>query len=142
MFTPTELPQITKSKTARFSLATNQRYLPQISPISHFLNNKQLTGTLPRRGIVNDGAVQSDHILPTRYERSPPRILDILLKFGTERSIVEEPGESIVNFRRGEDDAPPLAERHDVVHLELGVGLGIGHDGGRGWLFGFGLLGG
>mmetsp|Transcript_13127 Transcript_13127/g.37407 ORF Transcript_13127/g.37407 Transcript_13127/m.37407 type:complete len:390 (-) Transcript_13127:301-1470(-) len=101
----------------------------------------EMARTLPRRGIVNDGAVQSHNVLPPGNKVPPPRILDILLQFGPERSVVEESGKSVVNFRRGEDDAAPLAQRYDLVHLELGVGLGVGNDAGRGWLFGVGFLG-
>ena len=91
---------------------------------------------------MDDAAVQPDDILPPRHEGSPPRILDVLLQFGAERAVVEETGEAVVDLGRGEDDSATLAERHDLVHLELGVGGGVGNDVGWGWLFGFGLLGG
>ena len=103
-----------------------------------------LTRTLPRRGIVDDAAVQPHHILPSGDKVPPPRVLHILLQLGPQRPVVVEAGEAVVYFGRGEDDPPPLAQRHHLVHLELRVGLGVGDDGGRGWLFGFGfgLLGG
>mmetsp|Transcript_13513 Transcript_13513/g.24190 ORF Transcript_13513/g.24190 Transcript_13513/m.24190 type:complete len:388 (+) Transcript_13513:1441-2604(+) len=85
----------------------------------------QMPRTLPRGGIVNDTAVNSHDVLSTLYEVGPECILDVLLQFGTEGTVIEEAGESVVDFGGGEDDAATFAERDDVFHFYLVVGFCI-----------------
>ena len=72
---------------------------------------------------MNDTAVDAHHILPFVDKCLPERILDVAFQFRAERSVIEKSGESIVDFRGGENNAATFAEGDDFVHFEVGVGL-------------------
>src|SRR5262249_30269655 len=55
----------------------------------------------------------------------PPGITQVVLELHAERAVVPEPVDPAVDLRRLEDEAAPLAERHQALH-QRGAGRG-GH---------------
>ncbi len=76
----------------------------------------QVPGRHPRLRIHEDRGVQPDVIGIFLHKLLPPRALDVVFQFHAERTVIPRVGKPAVYFRSGENKAPRLAQRNDLVH--------------------------
>ena len=85
---------------------------------------------VPRRHpdlrVHEDPGIEADDVVALLDHRPPPGPLDVVLELDAERPVVPHGVDAAVDLGRREDEAAPLAQRHDRV--ELGDG---GRDVGR-----------
>ena len=68
-------------------------------------------------GLVGqDRAIEADDVLPFLHVPAPPVFLEIALHLHAKRTVVPASIEAAVEFGRLIDEAPSLAERHDLLH--------------------------
>src|SRR5262245_62948057 len=79
--------------------------------------------------MLYDVSAEADDVLALDDHRAPPRLLDVALELDAERSVVVAAVEAAVDLARLEDEAAPLAQRHDLVHQ---VGRRLRHRGEHG----------
>src|SRR6266511_3949553 len=79
---------------------------------------------LPHARVENDRGVQGDDVVALLHHRLEPAGLDVVLREDAVVAVVVRRTEAAVDLRAGEDEAPPAAERHDLVHRH-DVGGGV-----------------
>ena len=72
----------------------------------------------PHLRMHQDRRVHPDHVVALLHVRLPPGALDVVLHLHAERPVVPRAGETAVNLAALEDEASPLAQRHDLVHVD------------------------
>src|SRR3989441_2417728 len=77
----------------------------------------QVAARLPHRGMHEDGRVDSDHVGSGLHEVSPPHTFDVVLELHAQRAVVPARARTAVDLTRLEDEAPPLREGHQHVHI-------------------------
>ena len=75
------------------------------------------TTRFPNRRVVNNRRVQSHNILSFCDKMIPPNILQIFFQFGTQRTVIEKSGVSVVDLGRGKDDSSSFAQRNNFFHV-------------------------
>ena len=76
----------------------------------------QVTGRHPCLRVHENRGVQSDVVGILLHELFPPCALDVVFQLHAEGTVVPRVGKSAVYFRAGENEAPRLAQRDDLVH--------------------------
>ena len=71
---------------------------------------------LPDRRVHDDGRVEADDVFAFARHRAPPGVAQVALQLRAERAVVPEAVDAAVDFRALEDEAAPLAQRHDLFH--------------------------
>jgi hypothetical protein len=74
----------------------------------------------PRARMHEDRRVDA-HDIVAAHHRLPPVLLDVALELHAERTVVPHRARAAVDLGRLEDEAAPLAQRHEFVH-HVGVG--------------------
>ena len=54
---------------------------------------------------------------------APPRLANVPFQFHAQRAVVPEAVQAAVDIARRENEPPPLAESHKIVHFNVGVRL-------------------
>ena len=88
----------------------------------------QVAGRLPSLRVHQDRGVQRDDVVALLDHRARPLGLDVVLQQDAVVAVVVRRGQSAVDLGRLEDEAAPLAERHDLVHRH-----DVGHAWNRTW---------
>ncbi len=79
-----------------------------------------------------DGAVESDDVVPFAHHHAPPVVLQVPLQFRAERTKIPHAVKSAVDFCRLENEPPPLAKADDSLH-SLRICLFLGAHRGNNW---------
>ncbi len=88
-----------------------------------------VTGSLPDSRVHQDRGIDTFHVLALVNHPAPPALLHISFELDSQRSVVPDgPGPSI-DLGGLEDEAAPLAQRHELVHhIMLGHGFAKGRE--------------
>src|SRR3989442_9571741 len=73
--------------------------------------------SLPHGGVHEDGRIEPDHVRTGLDEVAPPHAFDVVLKLHSQGAVVPARARAAVDFARLEDEAPPLREGHQHVHV-------------------------
>ena len=76
----------------------------------------EVAGGLPRARVLDDRRVQRDDVVALLDHRLPPLGHDVVLEQHAVVPVVVRVGDPAVDLGGGEDEAAPLAQRHDLVH--------------------------
>ncbi len=76
----------------------------------------QVARGLPDSGVHDHRGVDGDDVVPLVDHRPPPLVLHVLPEQDAVVAVVERRGQPPVDLGGLEDEAPPLAERDDLVH--------------------------
>ena len=76
----------------------------------------EVAAGLPRARVLDDRRVERDDVVAVLDHRLPPLRDDVLLEQHAVVPVVVRVGDPAVDLGGGEDEAAPLAERHDLVH--------------------------
>ena len=68
---------------------------------------------------MNDARVDADDVFALGHKELPPGVLDILLEFAPQGTVVVKAGVPVVNLTRGKDNPPTFAETDNLVHRVL-----------------------
>ena len=79
-----------------------------------------VSGRLPDRGIEDHGGVDRHDVVALLHHRPEPEGADVVLHQDAVVAVVVGRAEAAVDLRGREDEAPPAAERDDLVHGHLG----------------------
>ena len=71
----------------------------------------------PNSWVHDDRAVEPDHVVAHPDVVTPPGVFDVALELDAQRAVVPESVDSAVNFARGKDKPPALAQRDQLVHV-------------------------
>ena len=82
-----------------------------------------VTARLPRPRMHEDRRVEPLDVVARAHHRRPPAVLEVLLQLDAERTVVPHRAGAAVDLGDLEDEAAPLAERHELFQ---DVGLGTG----------------
>jgi hypothetical protein len=82
----------------------------------------QVPGGLPHPSRGEDPGVEADDVVPGPDVVPPPGLLDVVAQLDAEGAVVPHPVEAAVDLAAGEDEAAPLAERHQLLHGHFGLG--------------------
>ena len=77
--------------------------------------------TPPRCAGGDDRAVEALDVVALAHDALPPERLQVVLELDAERAVVPEAVDAAVDLARLEDEAAPRAERHEVVHADVGA---------------------
>lgn len=75
------------------------------------------TARLPCGRVVDDRRIQSNDILSLRNKMVPPDILQVLFELGTQGTVIEKSGVSVVNLGRRKDNSSSFAQGYDFFHV-------------------------
>ncbi len=78
----------------------------------------QVTAGLPGGRVLDDRRVQRDDVVALLQHRPPPLLLDVVLEQHPIVAVVVARSEPAIDLAAGEHEAPPLAERDDLVHRD------------------------
>ena len=98
--------QLVGAETALARLAVHQR----IHKAGH------VTARFPRARVHQNRRIQPFDVVARTHHRVPPAILDVLLELHTKRTVVPHRARATVDLGGLEDEAAPLAQRHQLVH--------------------------
>ena len=76
----------------------------------------EVTARLPGPRVLDDRRVERDHVVALLQHRAPPLRLDVVLEQHAVVAVVLARADPAVDLAAGEDEAAPLAQRHDLVH--------------------------
>ena len=71
---------------------------------------------LPHPRMHQDRRVEPLDVVARAHHRVPPVVLDVRLELDAERAVVPHRSRPAVDLRRLENEAVPLAQRHELVH--------------------------
>src|SRR5579864_3355997 len=74
-----------------------------------------MSAGFPNARIHDDGAFDTDHVIPRRNHAPPPGIADIAPQYSSQRSEIIKGGNATVDFARRVHKASLLAERDQLV---------------------------
>src|SRR5450432_3266053 len=72
----------------------------------------------------DDSRFEAGDVVALAGHGVPPEFLNVALEFRAERAVVPETVETAVNLGRLEHEPAPLAQRHDLFHLQILFWLG------------------
>jgi hypothetical protein len=75
-----------------------------------------VAGRLPRARVRNDRAVDAFHIGALAHHAAPPERTQVALQLGPERPVIPEAVDATVDLAGLEDEAPPRAQRDEILH--------------------------
>ena len=81
---------------------------------------REVAARLPHPRVLEDRRVERDDVVALGEHRPPPLVLHVVLQQDAVVAVVVGRADPAVDLRRGEDEAAPLAERHDLVHRHAG----------------------
>ena len=105
------LPQCASS-----SRSARKRSLQVLQSIERVGEARDVPGRLPDLRIEDHGGVERDHVVALLHHRAEPPAPDVVLHQDAVVAVVVRRAEAAVDLRRREDEAAPLAQRHDLVH--------------------------
>jgi hypothetical protein len=79
---------------------------------------RHMSAGFPDSWMHGDGRIKSHHVVSQMNVVAPPQALDVILEFNSQRPIVPRRSEPAVNFARLKYKTAPLAQRHDLVHVD------------------------
>jgi hypothetical protein len=79
---------------------------------------REMTARFPDLRMHGYGRVEPHHIGAKVNVVAPPQALDVVLEFNAQWSIVPGRAQPAVDFAGLKNKAAPLAQRHDLVHLD------------------------
>ena len=86
---------------------------------------RHVTAGFPSPRVHQDSRIQPHHIVALRYDRPPPRLLDIALQLHPQRPVVPSGAEAAVDFAALEHEPAAFGQGKNFVHI--GVGQRAGH---------------
>ena len=86
---------------------------------------RDVAGGLPDGGVEDDRGVEGDDVVALLHHRLEPERADVVLRQDAVVAVVVRRAEPAVDLGGGEDEAAPPAERHDLVHRDLGHGFTV-----------------
>ena len=105
----------------RLDLVSAEPLLGQ-QAIHHQIAERACVSTrLPDPRVHDDRGVQTYHVVPELGHGAPPALFDVALQLSPQRTVVPEAVQAPVDLRGLEDQPPPLAQRHNLLHQPAGT---------------------
>ena len=108
--------------------SARKRALQFLQSTSGSVKPRDVTARFPDPRMHEDRRVEALDVIARAHHRVPPAILEVLLELDAERAVVPHRPGAAVDLGGLEDEAAPLAERHELLH-DIGMRRHGCHDG-------------